>query len=202
MRTAGHGELSQKKAGKKPTMFTPDNDPVKGEWFWMDAGGFALYYSTKELGDVMPLICDLTYGESSRLRFSSPLSSSRPFPLSSSSSKASELTSHLPSLTKFATIRRRHPQIDALSSRNPRRSTSQDRTSKPTRHLRRHLVIPLRHHHRTLVPRLEEGKESEADAGKDGEVEALDSLLWISCPRRPLSSSLPTRRSSSSLLLS
>jgi len=63
LRTAGQGELSQKKAGKKPTMFTPDNDPVRGEWFWMDAGGFALYYSTKELGDVMPLICDLTYGE-------------------------------------------------------------------------------------------------------------------------------------------
>jgi hypothetical protein len=62
----GRGESAEKRsAGKKPSVFTPDNDEMIGEWFWIDAGGFAEYYSNERTGDVMPLICDLTYGQSS-----------------------------------------------------------------------------------------------------------------------------------------
>lgn len=69
----GRGESAEKRAaGKKPSVFMPDNDYELGEWFWMDAGGFAEYYSNKDTGDVMPLICDLTYGQSHR-RATAPL---------------------------------------------------------------------------------------------------------------------------------
>lgn len=71
MRTVGKGEHLASKAGKKPNMFTPDNQPDKGEWFWPDARAMAEYYSSDAAGEVLPVMADVVYGESP----SPPLSS-------------------------------------------------------------------------------------------------------------------------------
>jgi surfeit locus 1 family protein len=74
MRTEGSGVIAQTKKGKKPTFWTPDNEPEERNWYWMDVAGFAEYYSTEAVGDVLPVLCDSVYG------MPSPFRSRFPFP--------------------------------------------------------------------------------------------------------------------------
>lgn len=62
MRTEGSGEIAQKKKGKKPTLWTPDNEPEERNWYWTDVAEFAEYYSTPAVGEVLPVLCDSVYG--------------------------------------------------------------------------------------------------------------------------------------------
>ncbi|CDZ98534.1 Mitochondrial protein Surfeit 1/SURF1/SHY1, required for expression of cytochrome oxidase [Phaffia rhodozyma] len=45
LRNEGQGKLWSSLKGQKPTRFTPDNDYRAGLWYWVDAAGFADYYS-------------------------------------------------------------------------------------------------------------------------------------------------------------
>jgi surfeit locus 1 family protein len=60
-----HGMLRESQARNN---FTPDNNPVKGEWYWADVAAMA-EYAGGESFNVQPVLVEEIFGESSYSKF-------------------------------------------------------------------------------------------------------------------------------------
>lgn len=70
LRNKGLGKLASAKEGK-PGYFTPENDPRKRNWYWVDTDLMASYFENeKSWGKVEPVMVDVIYGACRPFSFS------------------------------------------------------------------------------------------------------------------------------------